>query len=160
MPNLVIRFIDEPDWVSRAITWTTDSLWCHTEAQNRAGTGWTGAHSGTGVETRALNWVKPSRERRYFLPVSAKQFAAAHNFLESQLGQKYNYRDILGLFFHKRIWSPQRVICSQLMLEFMQAAGLQPLNVLADYDAMITPETLHLSPLFIGRTKVPTEKPD
>jgi len=151
MQSLVIRFIDEPDWVSRAITWTTNSLWCHTEALNRAGTGWTGAHAGPGVETRALNWCKPLRERRYAIPVSAKDYSAAHDFLESQLGIYYDYRDIFGLLIHKRVWSPQRVICSQLMTEFMQHAGLQPLNVLPQFSALITPETLHLSPIFIGR---------
>jgi hypothetical protein len=155
VPNLTIRFVDEADWVSRAITWTTNSLWCHTETLNRAGTGWTGAHAGAGVETRSLTWVKPSRERRYAIPVTQAAFDAAHTWLEAQHGQRYNYQDILGLFFHKRIWSPQRVICSQLMLEFMQAAGLRPLNVLPGYDALITPETLHLSSLFIGRS-IPT----
>lgn len=150
MPSLTIRFVDDADWVSRAITWTTNSLWCHTEALNRAGTGWTGAHAGTGVNTRTLDWCKPFRERRYAIPVSAKAYAAAHDFLESQAGVQYNYRDILGLLVHKRVWSPQRVICSQLMIEFMQHAGLQPLNVLSDFDAMVTPEMLHLSPLFIG----------
>ena len=151
-PRLVIRFIDEPDLISRAITFVTDSLWCHTECLSRDGSGWVGAHAGTGVEKRALDWVRPSRERVYAIPVKPDAFNAAHNFLESQMGCKYNYRDILGLFFHRRIWSPQRVICSQLMLQFMQEAGLQPLNVLPDYSALITPETLHLSPLFIGRS--------
>ena len=149
---LVIRFIDESDFMSRLITWATNSLWCHTEALNRDGTGWTGSHTGTGVETRNLNWVKPCRERRYAIPVSAKDFNAAHTFLESQHGMGYGYTDIIGLFFHKRVWSPQRVICSQLMVEFMQAAGLQPLNVLPDFDALIIPEELHLSPLFIGHS--------
>jgi len=153
--NLVIRFVDDPDWVSRAITWTTNSLWCHVETLNRDGTGWTGAHAGTGVNTRALDWCKPFRERRYALPVSPLRYAAAHTWLESQAGVKYNYRDILGLLIHKRAWSPQRVICSQLMIEFMQHAGLQPLNVLPNFDALITPEILHLSPLFIGRS-IPT----
>ena len=152
-PNrLVIRFIDEPDAFSRAITFVTDSLFCHTECLSRDATGWVGAHAGTGVEKRALDWVKPSRERVYAIPVTLSQYQKAHTWLEMQMGCKYNYLDILGLFFHRRIWSPQRVICSQLMLEFMQEAGLQPLNVLPDYSALITPETLHLSPLFIGRS--------
>ena len=101
--------------------------------------------------TVLLDWCKPFRERRYAIPVSEDAHYAAHEFLNSQIGQKYNYRDILGLLIHKRVWSPQRVICSQLMLEFMQEAGLQPLNVIESFSAMVTPEMLHLSPLFIGR---------
>lgn len=153
MPNhLVIRFVDDSDGVSRAITWATNSLWCHTEALNRDGTGWTGAHAGTGVNTRPLDWIKNlRRERRYAIPVSGDAFDNAHRWLEAQKGRQYNYRDILGLLIHKRIWSPQRVICSQLMTQFMQQAGLQPLNILPQFDALITPEVLHLSPVFIGR---------
>lgn len=52
MPALVIRFIDEADWVSRAITWTTSSLWCHCEALSSEGHAWIGAHTGTGVDRR------------------------------------------------------------------------------------------------------------
>lgn len=152
MSALVIRFIDEADWVSRAITWTTNSLWCHCEALSSDGHAWIGAHTGTGVDRRPLDWCKPIRERRYAVPVSEKASQAAHNFLDSKIGVQYNYLDILGLALHKRTWSPGRDICSQLMIEFMQAAGLMPLNVLPQYDALITPETLHLSPLFIGRT--------
>lgn len=152
MPNLVIRFIDESDIVSRLITWTTNSLWCHVEVLSRQENGWTGAHSGSGVEHRPLDWCKSiCRERRYAIPVTIQQYYAAHDWLESKIGTPYDYKDILGLSLHKRVWSGNRVICSALMLQFMQEAGLEPLNCLPEFSALITPETLHLSPLFIGR---------
>ena len=155
MPNLVIRFIDEPGVISRLITWSTNSLWCHCEALSSDGQAWIGAHSGTGVDRRPLDWIQPRRERRYAIPVAEHDAQAAYRWLDVQLGRKYNYLDILGLALHKRTWSPQRAICSQLMLEFMQQAGLQPLNVLPGFDALTTPEMLHLSPLFIGRSVKP-----
>ena len=37
------------------------------------------------------------------------------------------------------------------MIQFMQQTGLQPLNCLEQFAYLITPETLHLSPVFIGR---------
>ena len=43
MPGLVIRFINDVDIVSKLITWSTNSLWCHTEALSRDGTTWVGA---------------------------------------------------------------------------------------------------------------------
>jgi hypothetical protein len=151
MPNLTIRFIDSPGVVSRLITWATDSLWDHTECLNRNGTAWIGAHSGTGVQARPLDWVKPTRERRYALLVYSAQYQKAQDWLESKIGTPYDYQDIIGLMLKKRVWNAQRVICSTLMLQFMQEAGLQPLNCLPDFDALISPEVLHLSPLFIGR---------
>jgi hypothetical protein len=151
MPILTIRFIDEPDIVSRLINWTTNSLWCHTEALSRDGKSWIGAHSGTGVQARPLGYCKPIRERCYVLSVTPEQYETAMGWLESKIGEKYDYGSILGLAIHKRVWSPQRVICSELMLQFMQAASLQPLNILPGFDALCTPEILHLSSLFIGR---------
>jgi len=151
MPTITIRFIDEPDIVSRLINYATDSLWCHCEGLSRDGKSWIGAHSGTGVQPRTLDYCKPIRERRYSLEVTDEQYETAMSWLESKISEKYDYLSIVGLALHKRVWSPQRVICSELMLQFMQAAGLQPLNVLPGFDALITPETLHLSPILIGR---------
>jgi hypothetical protein len=68
------------------------------------------------------------------------------------MGTPYNYTDILGLALHTRIGvTDHEVICSALMLQFMQQSGLEPLNCLPQYASLITPETLHLSPLFIGK---------
>lgn len=152
MPNLVIRFIDEPGIVSRLICWQTDSLWCHTEALSRDGQSWIGAHAGTGVQARALDWCKPTREAVYAIPVTDEQYEAAMSWLESKIGTPYNYADIAGLALHARMGADDhRVICSALMTEFLMQAGVQPLNCLERYAYLITPETLHLSPVFIGR---------
>lgn len=152
MKNLTIRFIDGKDIVSKLITWTTDSLWCHTEALSRDGHSWIGAHAGTGVQARPLDWTVPARERRYEIPVFDAQFDAAHKFLESREGTKYDYMDIVGLAIHKRTGlSEHEIICSALMTQFLQVACIQPLNVLPNFDNLVTPETLHLSPVFLGR---------
>lgn len=151
MSALVIRFIDTPGFVSSAITWVTSSLWDHTEALSRDGKSWIGAHAGTGVQARPLDWCKPTREARYAIPVPDVDWNKAHTWLESKIGTPYDYKDIVGILLKRRIWSGNRVICSALMTQFMQQAGLEPLNILPEYDALVTPETLHLSPLFIGR---------
>lgn len=152
MPNLTIRFIDTPDLVSRLITFTTDSLWCHTESLSRDGKSWIGAHAGTGIQARPLDWCKPIRERRYSIPVTDEQYETAMGWLEEKVGMPYDYTDIVGLAIHKRIGaSKSRVICSAAMLEFMMAASLMPLNCQGNFSYLITPEVLHLSPVFIGR---------
>ena len=151
MPSLTIRFINEPGIVSRLITWGSDSLFCHTEGLSRNGTAWIGAHAGTGVQARALDWCKPTLEKRYAIPVTAEQHEAAMAYMESKIGTPYNYGDIFGLALHKRIgYSKHRLICSAFMTEWLMRGGLRPLNVLEDFAYLITPETLHLSPILIG----------
>lgn len=152
MSALTIRFIFDPSLVSRLIAWTTDSLWCHTEALSRNGESWIGAHAGTGVQARPLNWTKVTRERRYAIPVTDAQYDAAMSWMEDKIGEPYDYADIVGLGLHDRkAHNSSELICSSFMLEWMTHAGLLPLNVLPRWAYLITPETLHLSPLFAGR---------
>jgi uncharacterized protein YycO len=155
MTYITIRFVFEPGLVSKLIGWQTDSLWCHTEALSRDGQSWIGAHAGTGVQARKLNWMKPVREARYAVQVTDEQYDAAMTWLESKIGEPYDYADIVGLALHRRLGaSDHEIICSALMTEFMQNAGIRPLNCLEGYDYLITPETLHLSSVFIGKRVV------
>jgi len=152
MAWLTIRFINEPGIISRLITWTTDSLFCHTEGLGRDGQSWVGAHAGTGVQSRPHDWCKPTFERRYSIPVTNEQYEAAMRFMDSKIGCPYDYEDIVGLALHSRIGvSDHEIICSAFMLLWLRAGGLEPLNVLPDWAYLVTPETLHLSPIFIGR---------
>jgi hypothetical protein len=151
MARLTIRFINEPDIVSRLITWSTDSLFCHTEGLGRDDQSWVGAHAHTGVQPRPHDWCKPTFERRYAIPVSDGQYESAMRFMDSKIGCPYNYADIVGLALHNRAGaSEHEIICSAFMLLWLQSAGLRPLNVLESFAYLITPETLHLSPLLIG----------
>jgi hypothetical protein len=149
---LTIRFINEPGIVSRLIDWETDSLFCHTEGLSRYDQSWVGAHAGTGVEARALDWCKPTFERRYAIPVTEDKYQAAMQFMESKIGCPYDYADIVGLALHNRKGaSKHEIICSAFMLLWLEAAGLEPLNILPNYAFLCTPETLHLSPILMGR---------
>lgn len=152
MPFLTIRFIFEPDIVSDLIGWFTDSLFCHTEALSRDGKSWIGAHAKTGVQARPLNWTKVTRERQYAIPVTDEQYEKSMTWLESMIGTPYNYADIGGLALHNRKGaSEHELICSALMEDYGEQADVFFLNVLPGYEYLVTPETLHLSPLLIGR---------
>lgn len=152
MPSLTIRFINEPGILYRIIDWETDSLFVHTEGLGRDGQSWVGAHAGTGVQSRPHDWCKPTFERRYALTVTDEQYEAAMQFMDSKIGCPYNYSDIIGLALHSRKGaSDHEIICSAFMLLWLMAAGFEPLNVLPEYNFLITPETLHLSPIFIGK---------
>ena len=152
MKLLTIRFINEPGIVSKLITWTTDSLFCHVEGLSRDGQSWVGAHAGTGVQARPLDWCKPTLERRYGISVDDCLYVAAMKFMESKIGTPYDYADIAGLALHVRIGaSEHELICSAFMLQWLSAAGIWALNVTEKFAYLVTPETLHLSPLLIGR---------
>lgn len=153
MSAIVIRFINEPGIVSKLLTWQTNSLCCHCEALSRDGkSSWIGAHAGSGVEARPIDWCKPTWERQYKIELADDDYERAMTYLEGMIGQPYNYKDIIGLGLHRRMGvSDHAIICSALMLVFMMRAGLQPLNCREGFGYLITPETLHLSPLFIGK---------
>jgi hypothetical protein len=73
-------------------------------------------------------------------------------YAKAAIGTPYNYRDIAGMLLHSRtLTSPSRAICSQFCIEMLMKVGIRPLNVLPGFSYLITPETLHLSPLLIGK---------
>jgi hypothetical protein len=150
MPHITIRFINNPGFVSRAIAGITNSLFCHVEFGTPEGT-WIGAHSPGGVMERPANYCAPSLNYIYDIPCSQGQADALLKYARAAIGCRYNYADIAGLLFHsRRLTSPSRVICSQFCTEALLSVGIRPLNVLREYAYLITPETLHLSPLLIG----------
>ena len=152
MALFTLRFINDEDLVGRAIDWVTDSLWDHVEIMTDTGT-WIGAHSAGGVEERAANYCTPSRERVYALDITEAQHDATLSFARSKIGTAYDYADIAGLFLHdRRLDQRSRYICSMFVYEAALAGGIEMLNVLPGWTYLITPETLHLSPLLIGKS--------
>lgn len=74
----------------------------------------------------------------------------------AKIGVRYNVLDIIGLMFQVRgLRSPGRMICSQFCVDgLLRVFGAgRVLNVLGDWTYRITPETLHLSPIFVGHRR-------
>jgi uncharacterized protein YycO len=150
MASFKIRFVNSNGFFARAIDWATDSLFDHAEIESETGS-WIGAHDDGGVQDRPADYLKPTREYRYAIPCTDEQYEKAMTWAKSKIGTKYNFSDIGGLLFHDRkLNNPHAVICSQFTLMAAQAGGIQMLNVLGGYEFLVTPETLHLSPLLIG----------
>lgn len=146
-----LRFIKSAGIVSDAITWETNSLWDHVELITPSGT-YIGARANGGVEERPADYCTPVRERRYSIPCSPSDSIRILTWAKSKVGTKYNFLDILGLAVHNRKFNdPTRDICSQFVIQAGTQAAIWLLNVQPDFDYLITPETLHLSPLLIGR---------
>ena len=186
MPNLFYiggRFIDTPGIISFDITWETSSLWDHFEfwfdAEQMALVkailakhgmpfnypdegGYLGAHAGSGIQFRALNYLTVTRENRYKKPITqeetdrlgkttAEVFESFVVAAFKRVGTPYAISDIVALLFHTRKLTPlTREICSEFGILAPAEAGIYFLNCEIAYDPLITPETLHLSPLWMG----------
>jgi hypothetical protein len=148
-----IRFVAGQGFVGDSIRWVTNSLFQHVEFGTPEGT-WIGAHASGGIQERASDYARYDREFVYDVPATDSQLAQLMIWARKQIGNQYNYLDIIGLLVKNRRWTtPNRLICSQFctlgLLEVYGASKV--LNVLGEYAYLITPETLHLSPLFVGR---------
>ena len=147
-----IRFVNSNGFIGSAIDWATNSLFDHAEIETETGT-WIGAHDDGGVQERPADYMQPppTRDYRYAIPCTDEQYAKAMAFARSKIGTKYNFADIAGLLLHDRkINNSHAVICSQFTLMAAESGGIYMLNVTPGYEYLISPETLHLSPLLRG----------
>jgi hypothetical protein len=154
MARIVVRFVKGDGFESAAIAAITNSIFSHTEFGledvHGAITGWLGAVTGTGVQVRAPNYATEKLDYRYGVPCTDEQYSAWLKWADSQIGKSYNYEDIAGLLFHdQKLNDKKGDICSEFVTLGLQAAGFSPLNALPEFAYLVTPETLHLSPIFI-----------
>lgn len=154
-----VRFIAEHGFISWTIRRVTFSDFSHCEIVSEDEQSYIGAHAGAGVQERPANYCTVSFERRYAVPVTDEQLRRGMAYARMRIGTPYNYADIGGLLAHRNWTTKQRVICSQFVFDTFMAMGVQVLNVLPQYDFRVTPDTLHLAPLFIGRQYYQTAAP-
>ena len=152
-PVIRVRFVAAPGFVGAAIRRLTGSLFQHVEFGTPQGT-WIGAHVGDGIQERPANYYPVlTREYVYEIPCSPQQADLLLWWARSKIGTQYNTVDIVGLMFQARsLRSPHRLICSQFCTDGLLKVFGAPkvLNVAEDWTYRITPETLHLSPIFVG----------
>lgn len=151
---ITVRFIENRPLLSRAIAWYTNSLWSHVEFGTPENT-WIGAHLIGGVKERPYDYCNPLRDERYGLPLAnPARLAAFLKLLRRQVGTPYGVTDIAGLALHRRkLHGLHGVICSQFVTQNLvsEFGAARVLNVLPNYYYLVTPEMLHLSPIFVGR---------
>lgn len=150
-----VRFIADAHWSSRLIRYGTGSLFSHVEIGDGNG-GWIGAHIGDGIQDRPANYCQTTREYVYEIPANSVQTGLAIRWAQSKIGGRYDWRDILGMVVgNRRLRSPQAFICSGFVTECLIGVfgASRVLNVQSDWTYRITPEELHLSPIFVGNLK-------
>jgi len=123
--------------------------------------GYVGAHIGDGIQFRSLNYLTVSRERRYKKPITQTEADVVGKTIEEifegfvvsvfkRVGTPYATDDIAAIFFHTRKLTPlTREICSEFGLLAPAENGIFFLNCDLEYSPLITPETLHLSNLWM-----------
>lgn len=151
-PVIRVRFITTSGFISRAIRWATNSLFSHVEFGTPEGT-WVGAHTGDGMQERPANYCTCTREYVYEIPCTAEQQDAHLKRIRAAIGTKYDNWDIVGLLVHdRRLHMSNADICSQdATVELLTIfPSTRVLNVLPEFAYLITPEMLHLSPIFVG----------
>ena len=151
MALLRIRFITERGFVSWGIRAVTFSEFSHAELVSEDEQRYIGARSDGGVQDRPADYCKPIFERRYAIPCTDEQLAKTMAYARSKIGTPYNFKDIVGLLFHHDLATKGKFICSMFVFQSAWEGGLMMLNVLPDYANLVTPDSLHLSPLLIGK---------
>ena len=159
MALLRIRFITEKGFVSWAIRSATFSEFSHAEIVSEDQKSYIGARSSGGVQERAANYCVPSFERRYAILCTDAQLAKIMTYARSMIGTPYNFKDIIGLLFHHNTATKGTFICSMFVFLAAWEGGIDLLNVLPNYANLVTPDTLHLSPLLIGNCYYSAGKP-
>ena len=153
MAVICIRFVASPGFVGSSIRWVTNSLFQHVEFGTPEGT-WIGAHAEGGIMERPANYAVEAREYVYEIPCTDSQLGGLMRWARAKIGTTYNKLDILGLLIKNRqLTSTHAYICSQFCTEglLFTFGSSRVLNVLPGFTYLITPETLHLSPLLVGR---------
>lgn len=150
-----VRFIENRGFLSSGIAWWTGSLFSHCEFGTPEGT-WIGALVNGGVQERAANYCVPSREYYYEIPCTDAEETELLRWARSKIGTQYNKKTILGIALHfRKSNNPEDDDCSELVtLGLIHTLGAwQILNTLSTWAYRITPETAHLSPIFVGNLK-------
>lgn len=156
MSGLVrVRFIAQDTWISAAIRRLTGSLFSHVEFGTPEGA-WIGAHLDGGIQELPANYCVPSREYYYEIPCTEGDEAALLAWARSQMGTKYDWKDIVGLAIQNRsLRSPHAYICSAFVATGMllRFGPKRFANVELAWAYRMTPETAHLSPMLAGHLK-------
>jgi hypothetical protein len=112
-----LRFVTCTDSVSTMIRDVEDFFLSHVEAVTPEG-GYLGAHADTGVQERVPGYDKGILKTEIFvdLPATPQQVADFYAYLNSRLGEPYDFGAILGFVLRDGMHAKGHAICSALMV--------------------------------------------
>lgn len=145
--HILVRFVTEDDIISAAIRRQTWSAFSHVEFitdDMKA----LGAHHEGGVQIRALDSDKFTKEEWYAIPCTNDQKIAAMTFALQQVGKPYDTEAIFGMLVRKDWSNSNAWFCSELVTAACLHAGIIILHITDNVDR-ITPRDDYMSPLLI-----------
>lgn len=131
---------------SRLIKWFTWSKISHTSAvlyrKNEVIEAW-----GGGVVRRSISaGHKPGTVIHiYRIPCTVNQRNKFYNFMESQIGKRYDFLGILSYVTRTKLENKDKVVCSELVYTGLEHVGIKALQNIEAYQ--VSPGVLNLSPL-------------
>ena len=152
-PNGYSRFVYSRWWLLRIIQWRTHSKWGHVEHVLRDGSvvcAWFPGgvqHWPVGERTDA------AAELRCTVALTDAQVAAGEAFLLAQVGKKYDWFALLGLFFGANWSSKSQWFCSKLEDGYYKAMGVELVGTLPEPYA--TPARLAASSTWTAKVELP-----
>lgn len=165
MLRIGIRFVSEKGIEAKLIEFFEGgSQFCHVEfvfrdkaTQELLGIDkpYVGAHAKGGVaaydDSYYVGGNTITRFREYELDVTEEQFADLITFIKKRFGRPYDFLDIFGIMLHRPWHESNDFICSAFVAAALYHIAIYALNVRGGFLYKITPEILHLSPIWRGR---------
>lgn len=126
---MILRFVQGSEFASRLIIAQEKTALpftpSHVEALTPDGQFYLGAHIDGGVMKRPIGYDKDTtvHELLLTLDATAEQDAAFHTYLESHIGEKYDWRAIIGFVLPEHEHIPEHTICSALITGGLRACN-------------------------------------
>jgi hypothetical protein len=118
---MILRFVLNSGLVSEAIKAQEKTAMpftpSHVEALTRDGVSYIGAHFSGGVQKRPVGYDKATMIAELLLPLESSllQDVAFHDFLESHIGEPYDWLSIAGFVIPRHLHLANHAICSALI---------------------------------------------
>jgi hypothetical protein len=135
---MIIRFVRGTAWESTAIAWQEKACMpfipSHVEALTPDGKFYIGAHMDGGVRARPVGYdaglvakLPDGSTCDLQLPLESTpaQDAAFYPFLDSHIGEPYDWRAIIGFLLPEHEHQPQHAICSALITLALRTPGCE-----------------------------------
>lgn len=119
-----IRFVTCSDAISATIR-LAENFWAsHVEAVTPAGL-YLGAHADGGVQSRPVGYDSKTLQRELFvdLPATDQQTSDFYAYLESRIGEPYDFDAILGFVLRRDVHAKDHAICSALQVLATRKCG-------------------------------------
>jgi len=129
MPEITLRFVTSDTMISRFIRVEAGVSMpftpSHVEAVSRDGKSYTGMHINGGCLARPIGYDadEPNLKEKFVpLPVNQEQFETFHAYIESKIGEPYDWKAIIGFLDDwQHLHEFEHMICSAFMLLALRA---------------------------------------